>query len=120
MLRGQKRPNCTSYGVSVSVAAFETDMYVARIVVVTFDVTGTVVIVKVAVLLPAATITFDGTVALALLAVRLTMIPLAGAGPVNVTAPVLATPPFTLDGFNVSADSAAARIVSVAALVMAP
>lgn len=84
------------------------------------DVTVAVVIVKVALWAPAGTVTVEGTVALLLPEVRVTTTPPARAGPVNVTVPVLVRPPFTLEGFNLSVESAAARTVRVALLVTVP
>ena len=62
-----------------------------------------VVTVKVAVLCPAATVTVAGTRALRVsLLVSVTVKPLAGAGPLNVTVPVEDAGAVTEVGFNVS------------------
>src|SRR5207248_158670 len=59
--------------------------------------------VKVTLLLPAGTVTLEGTLAAALLLESVTCAPPAGAGPLSVTVPVEdCTPPTTLVGFNVS------------------
>jgi hypothetical protein len=62
-------------------------------------VTADVVAVKVAVVLPALTVTEAGTTALALLLDNATTMPPAGAVPVRVTVPVEEVPPVTLAGF---------------------
>ncbi len=62
-----------------------------------------VLTVNVALVAPAATVTLDGTVAAAVLLLEsATVAPPAGAGPLNVTAPVEGVPPMTLVGFSVS------------------
>jgi hypothetical protein len=73
----------------------------AEIVTVLFDVTVLVVTVKVAVVEPAVTVTFEGTVATAvLLLVKLTPAPPAGAGPLRVTVPMEGVPPWTIVGLR--------------------
>src|SRR5947208_15985288 len=63
--------------------------------------------VKFALLLPAGTVTLEGTLAAALLLESVTCAPPAGAGPLKVTVPVDdCTPPTTLVGFNVSEETA--------------
>lgn len=64
---------------------------VTRVVVAT----PTVEIVKVAEVAPDGTATVDGTVVLGSLDVRFTTVPLAPAGPDNVTVPVAEAPPLT-------------------------
>ena len=65
--------------------------------------TALVLTVNVALVAPAATVTLDGTVAAAVLLLEsATVAPPAGAGPLNVTAPVEGVPPMTLVGFSVS------------------
>jgi hypothetical protein len=62
-----------------------------------------VVTVKVALAVPAAMVTVEGTMATAELLDSETTAPPAGAGPFNATVPVLdCDPPVTLVGFNVS------------------
>ena len=62
--------------------------------------------VKFALLLPAGTVTLEGTLAAALLLESVTCAPPAGAGPLNVTVPVEdCVPPVTLVGFNVSEET---------------
>ncbi len=62
--------------------------------------------VKVALLLPAGTITLEGTLAAPLLLERITCAPPAGAGPLSVTVPMDdCAPPITLVGFNVSEET---------------
>src|SRR5438132_13150435 len=68
--------------------------------------TAVVLIVKVAVVLAAGTVTLEGTLAAALLLESATCAPPAGAGPLSVTVPVDdCTPPATLAGFNVSEET---------------
>src|SRR5207249_2219158 len=65
-----------------------------------------VVIVKVAEVLAAGTVTLEGTLAAALLLESATCAPPAGAGPLSVTVPVDdCVPPVTLVGFNVSEET---------------
>src|SRR5437667_90406 len=69
--------------------------------------TALVLIVKFALLLPAGTVTLEGTLAAALLLESITCAPPAGAGPLSVTVPVDdCSPPATLVGFNVSEETA--------------
>src|SRR5256885_4071246 len=61
---------------------------------------------KVTLLLPAGTVTLEGTLAAALLLESVTCAPPAGAGPLSVTVPVDdCVPPVTLVGFNVSEET---------------
>src|SRR5438067_13563548 len=70
--------------------------------------TALVLIVKVAVVLAAGTVTLEGTLAAALLLESVTCAPPAGAGPLSVTVPVDdCVPPVTLVGFNLSEETAA-------------
>lgn len=71
-----------------------------------FDLTRCVFTVKVALVLPACTVTLDGTVATdVLLLDSPTVTPPEGAAPVSVTVPVERLPPLTLVGFSVSDES---------------
>jgi len=85
--------------------------------------TALVLTVNVALVAPAATVTLAGTRAtVVLLLESATCAPPAGAGPLNVTAPVDEFPPVTLVGLNVSeasvgAGGAAGVTVSEADLV---
>jgi len=85
--------------------------------------TALVLTVNVALVAPAATVTLAGTRAtVVLLLESATCAPPAGAGPLNVTAPVDEFPPVTLVGFNASeasvgAGGAAGVTVSEADLV---
>jgi hypothetical protein len=67
-----------------------------------------VLTVKLALVVPAATVTLEGTLAAAaLLLDSATTAPPAGAGPLSVTVPVeFWVPPTALVGFNVSEESA--------------
>lgn len=93
-------------------------------VAIVVEVTAVVVAVKVAVVLPAATLTLAGTAAEALLLDRLTAMPPAGAAPVRVTVPVEELPPATEAGFSASDISAgpepAGVIVSDAVWLIPP
>ena len=74
----------------------------AEMLAVAFAPTATVVTVKVAVVVPAATVTEAGTVAAALSDARLTVKPPTGALPVRVTVAVEGLPPTKDVGFNAS------------------
>ena len=81
-------------------------MYEAEMVAEVDMRTIDVFTVKVALLLPAGTVTLEGTLAAALLLESVTCAPPAGAGPLSVTVPVEdCTPPTTLAGFNVSEET---------------
>jgi len=91
----------------VRVAFLVTPPYEALIVTAVFDLTGVVVISKVAELLPAGTVTVAGTRALAgLLLTRVTTTPVCGAGSFRRTVPVVVRPPITVGDFNVNDESA--------------
>ena len=80
-----------------------------------------VVTVKVALVLPAATFTLTGTVAIEVeLLERLTTVPAAGAGPESVTVPVEGEPPLIVVGLSVRKLSVGAVTVSVAVRVVLP
>ena len=75
---------------------------VAEVDITTIDV----LTVKVALVLPAETVTLEGTLAAALLLESVTSAPPAGAGPLSVTVPVGdCVPPTTLVGLNVSEET---------------
>ena len=87
--------------------------------------TTDVLTVKVALVVPARTVTLEGTLAAAVLLLEsVTCAPPAGAGPLNVTVPVEdCAPPVTLVGFNVNEERVgdggdAGVTVSEAVLVM--
>jgi hypothetical protein len=83
--------------------------------------TGVVVIVNVADVLPAATVTLVGTDATAGLALdRVTAKPPVGARPVSVTVPVELLPPVTVAGLRVRVDRAGGFTVSVPVLLTPP
>jgi|SRR5215472_935231 len=68
--------------------------------------TALVLTVKVALVLPAGTVTLEGTLAAALLLESITCAPAAGAGPLSVTVPVGdCAAPVTLVGFNASEEA---------------
>ena len=90
---------------TVSVAVRCVPLSAADITDVPSAVTGFVVTVKFAVLLPADTATFAPTcAAFTLLLVSATLTPPVGAGPVRVTVPVEELPPVTLVGFRLTVD----------------
>ena len=94
----------------------------AEIVADVACVTDVVVTVKVALVAPAGTVTFAGSVAAAESSESATTRPPAGAGAVSVTVPVEAPPPITLAGLTDTAESVgpvvpAGLSVSVALLV---
>ena len=69
------------------------------------DVTALVEVLKVAVVLPAATVTEAGTVAAALLLESDTDTPPEGAAPLKVTVPVADVPLATLEGLTATDES---------------
>ena len=78
-------------------------LYEAEIVAEVGVRAGDVFTVKVTLLLPAGTVTLEGTLAAALLLESITCAPPGGAGPLRVTVPIEDwTPPTTVVGFNVS------------------
>jgi hypothetical protein len=79
--------------------------------------TAVVLIVKLAVLAPAATVTLDGTVAAASSLDSVTDMPPTGATPLNVTVPVEEPPPVTDTGFVFTDTRAGGLIVSEAVCV---
>jgi len=89
-------------------------------VAVTFDVTAVVVTVKVALVAPSLTVTLAGTLADELLSERATNAPPAGAALVNVTVPVEEFPPVTLEGFRVTPESAAGRVIVKSDVLVTP
>ena len=66
---------------------------------------------KVAVVAPAATVTFAGTVAAALSLDNVTRAPPVGAGLLRVTVPVEALPPVTLVGVTLTAERFATGVM---------
>ena len=88
--------------------------YTAVMVTDVDDATPRVVMVNVALLEPAVTMTLAGTWAAAvLLLCKVTVAPPAGAAPFNVTVPVELFPPTTDVGFLVNVDNVGALTVSV-------
>ena len=101
-------------GVIVSGADCVPPLRVPVIVAVVEVETALVETVKVADVVPAATVTFACNVAEALLELRVTTAPEGPAGPLSVTVPVEVLPPTTDVGFSDRPDRVAALIVSVA------
>jgi hypothetical protein len=89
-------------------------LYVADTVAMVALATALVVIVKLAVVVPAATVTLAGIVADVLLSDKVTTAPPLGAGPFSVTVPVELVPPVTVVGFRVKELSAGGLIVNPA------
>ena len=78
-------------------------------------VTVLVLTVKVALVLPAGTVTLDGTLAAVSLLESITCAPPAGAAPLSVTVPVDdCAPPVTVEGFNASEETVGGVTVSEA------
>jgi hypothetical protein len=78
----------------------------AFMVTVVEAATAVLVTVKVALELPAGTVTEGGTTVLELLSDNVTTTPPAGAVPVRVTVPVEEVPPVTLAGFSDTPETA--------------
>ncbi len=87
-------------GVTVSEADLVTPLYIPEMVTVVDAATALVLIVNVALVAPAATVTLDGVLAVVLLLERVTTAPPEGAAPLSVTVPVEEFPPVTLVGFT--------------------
>ena len=107
-------------GLIVSVADWVDVPYVAVMLAVDVAETEIVVMVNVAEVDPAGTVTDAGSVAFVLLEVRLTVMPPDGATPFKVTVPVDVSPPTTVLGFNDTLVTAGGLIVSVVVLVVLP
>ena len=93
-------------------------LYEAEIVAEVDMRTIDVLTVKVALVLPAGTVTMDGTLAAPLLLESMTCAPPAGAGPLSVTVPMEdCKPPTTLVGFSVSEETVTGGGVTVSEAV---
>ena len=88
--------------LTVRVAVFVTVPSTPLMVAVVEFATADVVMVNVAEVAPAATVTLDGTTALELLEVKLTTSPPVGAGPLKVNVPVDELPPWSEVGERVN------------------
>ena len=82
--------------------------------------TGVVVMLKVALVPPAAIVTLAGTAAAPLVLDTATCAPPAGAGPSSVTVPVTGVPPVTLALLRLSAATLGGTTVRVAVCVPPP
>ena len=108
------RVDTTRTGLTVIVAVLDTPLRVAVIVKDDAVVTALVVIVKVADVAPAATVTLAGTVPMVVDEdARVTTAPPVGAALVNITVPVTGTPPVTAVTTVVRVDKTAAGGVTV-------
>ena len=104
---------------TTNVANLLTPLSEAVIVAVRFWTWFRVFTVKLAVVLPAPTVTLDGTVATVLsLLNSVTVLPAAGAAADSVTVPVDGFPPVTEVGFRLTADTVGRFTVSVADLLL--
>src|SRR5437588_33051 len=109
------------YSNTARLAVWVVPLYEAEIVAEVDTRTIDVFTVKVALLLPAGTVTMAGTLAAPLPLERVTCAPPAGAGPLSVTVPVEdCTPPTTLVGFSVSEATVGGMTVSEADLLAPP
>ena len=99
---GLKDSSAGTGRTTASVAVSVVPKPAAEIVTLTSAGTGVVVIAKVADVSPCAMVTAAGSVTLGSELVSVTVTPLAGAGDVNVTVPVLGLPPVTPMGLRVS------------------
>jgi hypothetical protein len=98
-------------GLTVSTAVLVTSPYTAEMVDVLTAITALLVTANVAVVAPAATVTFAGTMAtVVLLLDRVTTAPPTGAAAVNETLAVDVAPPVTVAGFNVNPASTGADV----------
>lgn len=96
-------------------------LYEAEIVAEVDMRTIDVFTVKLVLLLPAGTVTLEGTLADPALLERLTTAPPAGAGPLSVTVPVEdCRPPTTLVGLRVSEETVGGVTVSEADVLAPP
>ena len=96
-------------------------LYEAEIVAEVDMRTIDVLTVKVALALPAGTVTLNGTLAAPLPLESMTCAPPAGAGPLSVTVPMEdCTPPTTLVGFSVSEETVGGFTASEAVRVVPP
>jgi hypothetical protein len=93
-------------GVTVNVVCFELLPSVAVITALVVVVTDCVLTVKVALVLPPATVTLEGTVATEVFELdRVTTVPPEGALALRVTVPVELLPPLTLVGFRINEET---------------
>ena len=93
-----------AWGVTVSVADLVTPPKEPVIVTAVEAVTEDVMMVKLALVAPAATVTLAGVFAAAELSESVTTAPPDGAAPVKVTVPCDELPPVTLVGLTVSVE----------------
>ncbi len=111
---GVRVTDCSEGGLIDSPAVIEVFPFFPVIVTNLYAETGEVLIVKVTSLCPDGTVTVAGTVAAELLLDRLTTNPFVPALAFKLTVPVVATPPFTVDGLTLTRASVMGEIVRVA------
>jgi hypothetical protein len=117
---GLRLTELSAGGATVNVAVLDEPL-VAVIVTDVEEETAAVVTAKVAVVLPAATVTEAGTVAAAVLLLdKVTVAPLVGAAAANVTVPVDVVPPVTEVGLKLSELKEIGATVRVAVLDVLP
>lgn len=113
MLVGIESDTICRGGLIVKVADCDEALNVAWICAVADETTPVVVMVKVALVCPASTVTFAPTVAEALSLLSATLSPPTAAGPDSVTVPVAGDPPTTVLKFNCTETTVGACTVSV-------
>jgi hypothetical protein len=109
-----------AHGVTLSVALLVTPFPAADMVMFTADVTVVVVMGKVAVVDPGATVTLAGTVAVVELEASVTMKPVPTAAKFRVTVPVEPLPPTTVAGLKLTPEGESTRSERVAFRVVLP
>lgn len=98
-------------GVTVNVVCLELLLRVAVIATLVVVVTDCVPTVKVALVLPAATVTLEGTAATEVFELdSVTTVPPEGALALRVTAPVELLPPLTLVGFRINEETVGSEL----------
>lgn len=117
MSMASRRKDEIRYRVTVSTAVFVTPPEAAEMVTDLDLFTRVVVMVNVALVLLAGTVTLAGSLAYCELSLSETTIPPVGAGPLSLTVPWEVAPPLTVVGLNVSVLNAGRFTVSTAVFV---
>jgi hypothetical protein len=97
-------PTVAGSGLMVRPAKAKPQLHSAEILMAVWEPTSEVLMVNVALVEPAGTVTVGGTVTEVIPAPSETTAPPVGAGPVRVTVPVVLFPPTTVLGFSVRVD----------------